>query len=152
MWVTLGFQTFRIQTKTSLNSSSFLLHFSFSSLLYLSNSYSPPTSLFKLEFLTAAFLTMPLTYFTPTSNLSARTVNSTSKAFLHLAGSVHLSLFVQIQVTSTSNLYCNHCPTGFPATLLYNPVEQLRMIFNKWISNNVTSLLKTTQWLPIHLK
>ena len=30
MWVTLGFQTFRIQTKTSLNSSSFLLHFPFS--------------------------------------------------------------------------------------------------------------------------
>ena len=30
MWVTLGFQTFRIQTKTSLNSSSFLLPFPFS--------------------------------------------------------------------------------------------------------------------------
>lgn len=92
-----------------------------------------------------SFLIPPLIYFNLTSNLSARTVNSASKICLYLTISLHLSAIAWRQERSISSLhYCNPLPPSSPAFPLtpHKLGQWPRGMLNKWISNNITSLLK----------
>lgn len=96
----------------------------------------------------------PLICFIPTRNLSARAVNPASKIYSYPTN-LSICLSLQGQATCISSLsYCKHHHLGFPESptplIIHKSIPEWP--FNKWTSSNVTSFIKTTQWLPMHIK